>query len=114
MIFSPDTTPSTAPKLFASAAAVSAESLTSGIAAGAELIVTPLSADLSMHAAPFIALVSDFIWCEPKFSRRQMNRVAPVVILAYGALYGGMLEFLAKCDGYCECRVFEDFIELIT
>ena len=116
LIFAPDTTPSTAPELFASAAAAaaSAESLASGIAVGKELIVFPFSADLSMHAAPFIVLALDFIWCEPKFSRRQMNRVAPVVILGYGAFYGGMLEFLAKCDGYCECRVFNDSSSLIT
>ena len=62
----------------------SAESLSSGIATGTELATVPLSADLSMHAAPFIVLVLDLILCEPKVSRRQMNRVAPVVIPAYG------------------------------
>lgn len=79
-------------------ATASAESL--GLAAGKDLVIIPLSADLSMHAAPFIALMLDFFLYERKFSRRQMNRVAPVVTLAYGMIYGGMLEYLATCDGY--------------
>ncbi|KIM54769.1 hypothetical protein SCLCIDRAFT_1221688 [Scleroderma citrinum Foug A] len=100
LIFLPDTTPTTTPDLFASAAAASAEPVFSGLATGRDLVYIPLFADLSMHAAPFIALMLDFFLCERKFSRRQLNRVAPVIMLAYGTIYGSALEYLAKCDGY--------------
>ena len=107
LIFLPDTTPTTTPDLFASAAAASAEPVFSGLATGRDLVYIPLVADLSMHAAPFIALMLDFFLCERKFSWRQLNRVAPVIMLAYGTIYGSALEYLAKCDGYCECLMLK-------
>jgi len=56
----------------------------------------------------------DFFLYEHKFSRQQMNRVAPVVILAYGMIYGGILEYLAKCDGYCECLILQTLQDLVS
>jgi len=34
-----------------------------------------------------------------------------VVTLAYGMIYGSMLEYLAKCDGYCKCLIFKFLIQ---
>ncbi|KAL4076908.1 FAR-17a/AIG1-like protein [Scleroderma yunnanense] len=94
----------TAPDLFASAAGAHVGSFPSQVvtdaAPMAELVKLPLSADLSMHAAPFIALLLDFFVFERGFSRRQMRRVAPVVMVVYGMAYASFLEYCAKCDGF--------------
>ncbi|KAG6329867.1 hypothetical protein ID866_9222 [Astraeus odoratus] len=64
-----------------------------------QLLRLPLPVDLAMHGAPMVALMADFLFFERKFSRQQMNRVAPVVMVAYGAFYSGMLEYLSALNG---------------
>ncbi|KAI6162586.1 FAR-17a/AIG1-like protein [Pisolithus thermaeus] len=63
------------------------------------LMKLPLLTDLAMHLAPFLSLLTDFALFEPKFSSRQMA-IAPIIIIAYAAVYVGALEYFAARNDF--------------
>jgi len=65
------------------------------------LMRIPLGVDLSLHAAPGIALVLDFFLFERKYTRYQVARVAPLASVLFGLWYVGWVEYCAIHNGRC-------------
>jgi len=65
----------------------------------------PLKVDLALHVAPGIALALDFFFFEKRYTRYQVVRVAPLVIVLFGVWYAGLVEYCASRDGGCRSSV---------
>ncbi|KAI0810924.1 FAR-17a/AIG1-like protein [Irpex lacteus] len=64
-----------------------------------DLIRIPLSLDLSLHAAPGVALILDFFLFEEKFGKRTA-RVGGAAVAALAAVwYGSWVEYCASYNG---------------
>ncbi|KIK91681.1 hypothetical protein PAXRUDRAFT_830623 [Paxillus rubicundulus Ve08.2h10] len=63
------------------------------------LMLVPLKTDLALHATPFITLLFDFFVFECKFTKEQINKGAPAVVLVYGIWYASLVEYCATFNG---------------
>ncbi|KAI6040597.1 FAR-17a/AIG1-like protein [Pisolithus marmoratus] len=63
------------------------------------LVKLPLLADIAMHLAPMLSLLTDFVFFEPKFSARQMA-IAPIIMIAYAVVYATAVEYFASQNGF--------------
>ncbi|KAG1756523.1 FAR-17a/AIG1-like protein [Suillus paluster] len=61
-----------------------------------ELIWIPLKIDLSLHLAPLVALLADFTFFEKKYTRKQVQIGAPLVVLVCGTWYTCWVEYCAS------------------
>ncbi|TEB31282.1 hypothetical protein FA13DRAFT_1764169 [Coprinellus micaceus] len=60
----------------------------------------PLSIDLALHAAPAIALATDFFAFESKYTEKEVRTAVPTIMVAYTLFYSSWVEFCAtKNDG---------------
>ncbi|KAJ7098030.1 FAR-17a/AIG1-like protein [Mycena belliarum] len=59
----------------------------------------PLHIDLSLHAAPCVSLLTDFMICERKYGRTAIRYVAPALTLACTVWYGWWAEHCASKNG---------------
>jgi hypothetical protein len=67
-----------------------------------------LQTDLSLHAAPAVALLFDFIIFERKFSQMEMTRTAPSLAVAMCVWYGCWVEYCATLnEGICASTPFQ-------
>ncbi|KAI5997638.1 FAR-17a/AIG1-like protein-domain-containing protein [Pisolithus orientalis] len=62
------------------------------------LMKLPFLTDLTMHLAPLLSLLTDFLFFDSRFSTRQMT-IAPLVMIPYAMGYAGALEYLAMQNG---------------
>ena len=69
------------------------------------LMRLPLGVDLSLHAAPGIALVLDFFLFERKYNRYQVTRVAPLAAVLFGLWYVSWVEYCAIHNGRCTSSI---------
>ncbi|KAG0705903.1 FAR-17a/AIG1-like protein [Suillus ampliporus] len=56
----------------------------------------PLDIDLSLHLAPFVTLLADFVFFEKKYTRKQVQIGAPLVVLVCGTGYACWVEYCAS------------------
>ncbi|KAF8843577.1 hypothetical protein BDN67DRAFT_964045 [Paxillus ammoniavirescens] len=75
----------------------SSEPTSSG--AAPKLMIIPLKTDLALHATPLITLLFDFFVFERKFTKGQINKGAPAVVLVYGIWYASLVEYCATFNG---------------
>lgn len=61
----------------------------------------PLDVDISLHAVPALALLFDFMFLEPKYSKKESRYLAPLIVLSSAILYGSWVEYCAKFNGAC-------------
>jgi hypothetical protein len=74
----------------------------------------PLSHDLSLHAAPGIAMVADFLLFEIPYSKKSVSYRAPLAAFAFCLWYGSWVEYCATYNGSCNfCSPFL-FLALLT
>jgi hypothetical protein len=62
----------------------------------------PLSVDLALHAAPGLALFTDFMFLESKFSKNEVRYGAPLVVSLAAVWYASWVEHCASFNGTCE------------
>ncbi|KZP24768.1 hypothetical protein FIBSPDRAFT_406409 [Athelia psychrophila] len=63
------------------------------------LVRIPVSVDLSLHAAPGLALLADFMLFQPKFSKNEARYAAPVLVTLLASSYGWWVEYCASING---------------
>ncbi|KAG1905975.1 FAR-17a/AIG1-like protein [Suillus fuscotomentosus] len=56
----------------------------------------PFNIDFSLHLAPVITLLVDFIFFEKKYTKKQAQIGSPLVVLACGAWYSWWVEYCAS------------------
>ncbi|KAF7978151.1 hypothetical protein HWV62_17484 [Athelia sp. TMB] len=66
---------------------------------GDALMRIPVSVDLSLHAAPGLALLADFMLFQRKFSKTEVRYVAPVIVALSAGWYGWWVEYCASFNG---------------
>jgi hypothetical protein len=59
----------------------------------------PLSLDLSLHAAPALALLADFTFFEAKYGKNATRYGAPVASLVFAVWYASCAEYFASFNG---------------
>lgn len=74
-------------------------------------LMIPFSIDFSLHAVPALALLTDFLLLEQKFTEKASRLATPIIIL-YTLTYGAWVEFCAIMNGGT-CKSLEDRV-LIT
>lgn len=62
----------------------------------------PLRVDLALHAVPSLALLIDFLFLEPKFSKLQVRYGAPLVVSLAAVSYASWVEYCASFNGSCK------------
>jgi hypothetical protein len=67
-----------------------------------ELARIPFNIDFSLHLAPVITLLADFIFFEKKYTKKQVQIGSPLVVLACGTWYASWVEYCASYNHTCE------------
>jgi len=75
-----------------------------------ELIWIPLDTDLSLHAAPAVTLLVDFLLFEKKYTKKQVRIWAPLVTLLCGTGYSCWVEYCASYNKICKCLCFSSIV----
>jgi hypothetical protein len=70
--------------------------------AAPKLMIIPFKTDLALHATPLLTLLFDFFVFERKFTKAQISKGAPAVVLVYGIWYASLVEYCATFNGACE------------
>ncbi|KAG2157368.1 FAR-17a/AIG1-like protein [Suillus clintonianus] len=60
------------------------------------LMRIPLDIDVSLHLVPVFTLLADFIFFEKKYTKKQVQIGAPLVVLACGTWYACWVEYCAS------------------
>jgi len=60
------------------------------------LMRIPLKIDLSLHLAPVVTLLADFALYEKKYTKKQVQIGAPLVVLGCGTWYACWVEYCAS------------------
>lgn len=61
-----------------------------------ELVWIPFNIDFPLHLAPVITLLADFFFFEKKYTKKQVQIGAPLVVLACGTCYACWVEYCAS------------------
>ncbi|KIJ16788.1 hypothetical protein PAXINDRAFT_74533, partial [Paxillus involutus ATCC 200175] len=67
--------------------------------AAPKLMIIPFKTDLALHATPLLTLLFDFFVFERKFTKAQISKGAPAVVLVYGIWYASLVEYCATFNG---------------
>lgn len=70
------------------------------------LMRIPLKIDLSLHLAPVVTLLADFALYEKKYTKKQVQIGAPLVVLGCGTWYACWVEYCASYNKICEYSTF--------
>lgn len=70
------------------------------------LMRIPLNVDLSLHVAPVITLLADFVFFERKYTKKQVRIGAPLAVLLCGTWYSCWVEYCASYNKTCEHLYF--------
>jgi len=65
----------------------------------AAMYFIPVHIDMSLHAAPGLTLLADFIFLEEKFSKNEAQFVAPTIVILSSIWYGTWVEYCASFNG---------------
>jgi hypothetical protein len=65
----------------------------------------PLDIDIPLHGLPGPFLLLDFFLFEKKFSRRAVDKLAPVLAVLLSVTYSFWVEYCALYNGHCELCV---------
>lgn len=73
----------------------------------------PLNLDLSLHAAPCVALLLDFYLFEVKYSKRHARYGGAAVAAIAGIWYASWVEYCASYNGICEYHSYSSQVHFL-
>ena len=69
----------------------------------------PFRVDLAMHITPLFSLVTDFMFLEHKYTKKEARYGAALVIALSTIWYSSWVEYCARYNGFCEHETRESF-----